>query len=97
MDSRGSGNHGILQQLIGLLIHNAAPFSKTLRIHWEDLIRSGQLIRPTLNLIRFRWILMPGQLNSHLQFSHRDGGKEQLLVLLFSEPAHHCAVWSRFS
>src|SRR5208337_277796 len=38
MHPGSSGNHGVLQQVKLLVIHDSAPFPKTLSIHREDLI-----------------------------------------------------------
>ena len=71
MDARRRRNHGVLKQLIRFRVHDAAPFPKTRRVHREYLIRSSDLIHPTLDLVGFRWILMLCPLNSRLQFAHR--------------------------
>src|SRR5208282_2884380 len=101
MNPRRRGNHGVFQQPIGYSVwcsfNETAPFPKARRIHREDLIRGGQLIHPTLDLVRLRWVLMSCPLNPRLQFAQGYGGKEQLLLLLFVEPGDHGTVRTRSS
>jgi len=97
MDTCGRSDHGVLYQLVRFPIHEATPFPEARRIHWEDLVRGGQLVYPTLDLVRFRWILMSCPLDPRLQFAHRDRRKEQLLLFLEAESADYCTVRVRFS
>ena len=96
MDSCCRGDHGVLQQLRGLLIHNAAPFPKARRIHREHLIGRGQSINPTLDLARFRRILSSCPLDARLQFAQCDGGEYQRPLFHGADPGDHRSVGTRF-
>src|SRR5271169_358792 len=101
MNPPGRGNHRVLQKPIRYSVwssfNDAAPFPKARRIHREDLIRGGQLIHPTLDLVRLRRILKSDPLNPGLQFAQSYGGKEQLLLLLLVEPSDHGTMRTRSS
>src|SRR6266852_809995 len=96
MDPRRRGDHGVLQQLRGPLVHNAAPFPKARRIHREHLIGRGQPINPTLDLARFRWILTSCPLDARLQFTQCDGGEYQPPLFHSADPGDHRSVAARF-
>ena len=92
-----SGDHGVLQQVRLLVIHNSAPFPKAWRIHREHLIRRGQPIDPTFKFACFPRILPPCPLHPSLYLTQRHGGKEQVRFFHGSKPCGHRSVWAHFS
>jgi hypothetical protein len=96
MDPCCRGDHRVLQQLRGLLVHNAAPFPKARRIHGKHMIGRGQPINPMFYLARFRRILTSCPLDARLQFTQCDGGEHQPPLFHGADPGDYRSVGAPF-
>ncbi|HTZ97636.1 MAG TPA: hypothetical protein VMB18_14640 [Terriglobales bacterium] len=97
MNAGCGSDHGVLQQMVGLSIHDSPPLAKAVCVHGQYLIRSGQLVDPQLDFCCASGILASGALDASLQFPHGHGGKKQLLIVLAAKPSHNGAVRAWFS
>jgi hypothetical protein len=92
MNSRHCRDHRMLKKMVLLSLHDAGPFPKARRIHWQNLARFGEPFDPPFQLLSLDTILISSSFNSSLQFPKGHRRKEYLLILQLFQPSQDTAV-----
>ena len=69
MQQRARGDHGIFIHRVRLPMHEFGPQPKSRGIHGQNIIGTGDLIRPSLDCICFKCILFASDFNAGLYFA----------------------------
>src|SRR6266550_225517 len=80
MELSGGGNHGVLDQCIGLAMHEPRPDTERGGVHRQDVPRRGDLVGPRFDVCRLRGILLARDLDARLDLPERNSGQMYIAV-----------------
>lgn len=76
---RCRGNHGILHQSVGTLMHQLGPYSKRCGVKRKNVAGGQYSVQPSFEFFRLGDILLSSKLNACLNLSNGDGRKVELI------------------
>jgi hypothetical protein len=92
MDDGRSGDHGVLDKIIGFAMHQASPASKGARIHRQHIVTIGEAIEPSLDFSGFRRVLSTSRFDTLLQLAKGHRRDIEILVGNGTQPSNDGAM-----
>ena len=87
MHRRRGRDHRILQELVGLTMHQPRPAAEGATVHVEDIVGARDLRQPSLDLRRLGEVVLACFLDAPLDFAKRHGAKVQIGIFDAMQPS----------